>query len=113
MILDACFDACFDVSTQALRLHFKLQILFNIRNIELKMSQHIRRTCLRSVAPKVEDTALIWMLTSAKNKVSANAKCYHKEICLLDVSYLFIWLYIPIIFLHSFVDLVTASHNHL
>ena len=44
------------------------QILFNITNMELKMSQHIRRTCLRSVTPKVEDTALIWMLTSANNK---------------------------------------------
>ena len=29
---------------------------------------------------KMEDTALIWMLTSAKNKVSVNAKCYRKEI---------------------------------
>ena len=45
------------------------------------MSKHIRRTCLRSVALKVEDTALIWMLTSAKNKKSlVNAKCYGKEI---------------------------------
>ena len=54
------------------------------------MSKHIRRTCLRSVALKVEDTALIWMLTSAKNKKSlVNAKCYRKEImssrCLLFV----------------------------
>ena len=57
------------------------QILFNIRNIELKMSKHIRRTCLRSVALKAEDTALIWMLTSAERKKSlVNAKCYHKEI---------------------------------
>ena len=65
------------------------QILFNIRNIELKMSKHIR-TCLSSVALKAEDTALIWMLTSAKNKKSlANAKCYRKEItssrCLLFI----------------------------
>ena len=30
------------------------------------MSKHIRRTRLRSVALKAEDTALIWMLTSAK-----------------------------------------------
>ena len=44
------------------------------------MSKHIRRTCLRSVALKAEDTALIWMLTSAKNKKSlVNAKCYRKE----------------------------------
>ena len=52
------------------------------------MSKHIRRTCLRSVALKVEDTALIWMLTSAKKqKFPVNAKCYRKEImfsrCLL------------------------------
>ena len=51
------------------------------------MSRHIRRTCLWS---KVEDTALIWMLTSAKKqKVPVNAKCYRKEImspgCLLFI----------------------------
>ena len=57
--------------------------------MEQKMSKCIRRTFLRSVALKEEDTALIWMLTSAKNKRSlVNAKCYRKE-CLLDVSYLF------------------------
>ena len=50
---------------------------------------------------------------SRKQKVivNINAKCY-KEImspgCLL-----FIWVYIPIIFLHSLVNLVTASHNHI
>ena len=58
------------------------------------MSKHIRRTCLRSVALKVEDTALIWMLTSAKIKqnkrnVPVNANCYLKEImpfrCLLFI----------------------------
>ena len=58
------------------------------------MSKHIRRTCLRSVALKIEDSALIWMLTSAKknNKkqnVPVNAKCYLKEImssrCLLFI----------------------------
>ena len=55
------------------------------------MSKHIRRTCLRSVALKIEDTALIWMLTSAKKKknVPVNAKCYLKEIkssrCLLFI----------------------------
>ena len=63
---------------------------FNIRNIELKMSKHIRRTYLRSVALKAEDTALIWMLTSAKNKkFLENSKCYRKEImssrCLLFI----------------------------
>ena len=45
------------------------------------MSKHIRRTCLRSVALKAEDTALIWMLISAERKKSlVNAKCYNKEI---------------------------------
>ena len=44
------------------------------------MSKHMRRTCLWSLALKVEDTALIWMLTSAKTKVPVNAKCYRKEI---------------------------------
>ena len=57
------------------------------------MPKHIRRTCLRSVALKIEDTALIWMLTSAKKtqkqNVPVNAKCYLKEImssrCLLFI----------------------------
>ena len=60
------------------------------------MSKHIKRTCLRSVALKVEDTALIWILTSAKKRtkkkqqnVPINAKCYLKEImssrCLLFI----------------------------
>ena len=45
------------------------------------MSKHIRRTCVRSVTLKLEDTALIGMLTSAKSKKSLlNAKCYRKEI---------------------------------
>ena len=70
-------DACFEIPKHT-------------RNIELKMSKHIRRTCLRSVALKAEDTALIWVLTSAKNKKSlVNAKCYRKEIissrCLLFI----------------------------
>ena len=44
------------------------------------MSKHIRRTCLRFVALKAEDTGLIWMLTSTRNKKSlVNAKCYRKE----------------------------------
>ena len=77
------------------------------------MSKHIRRTCLMSVALKVEDTALIWMLTSAKNKkVPVNAKCCRKKI-MSSRCHLFICVYIPIIFLYSLVDLVAASHNHL
>ena len=59
-------------------LHILLAVvayLLNIRNIELKISKHIRRTYLRSVAPEVEDTVLIWMLTSAKKQnVPVNAK---------------------------------------
>ena len=54
MILDACFEI---PELQDSISNF--QILFNIRNIELKMSKHIRRTCLWSVALKVEDSALI------------------------------------------------------
>ena len=67
MILDPCFEI-----PKLLRLHFKLSNIAynNIRNIELKLSKHMRRTCLCSVALKVEDTALILMLTSAKNKKS-------------------------------------------
>ena len=80
------------------------------------MSKHIRKTCLRSVALEVEDTALIWMLTSAKKKqkqnVPVNAKCYPKEI-MSSRCLLFIQVYIPIIFLQSLVHLVTASHNHI
>ena len=66
MILDACFEI-----PELYDSILNFQILFNIRNIELKMSKHIRRTCLKSVALK--DTVLIWMLTSAKkteNKTS-------------------------------------------
>ena len=79
------------------------------------MLKHIR-TCLWSVALKVEDTALIWTLTSAENqKVPVNAKYYRQKIMSpsLDVFYLFIYVYIPIIFLHPPVDLVKASHNHI
>ena len=42
--------------------------------MELKMSKHIRRTCLRSMTLKGEDTVLIWMLTSAKTKVPCKCK---------------------------------------
>ena len=51
---------------------------------------------------------------SKKQKSLVNAKCYHKEImssrCLL---FTYVGLHILIIFLHSLVDLVTASHNLL
>ena len=70
MILDTCFEIA-ELKDSILNF----QILFNIRNIKLKISKHIRRTCLRSVALEVEDTALTWMLTSAKKRnVSVNAK---------------------------------------
>ena len=69
MILDACFEIA-ELSDSILNF----QILFNIRNIELKISKHIRRTCLRSVALKVEDTVLAWMLTSAKTKRTCKCK---------------------------------------
>ena len=39
------------------------------------MSKHIRRTCLRSVALKIEDTALIWMLTSVKKNKKTKRPC--------------------------------------
>ena len=69
MILDACF-----VVAQLQDSILNFQILFNIRNIELKISKHIRTTCLGSVALEIEDTALIWMLTSAK-KTKRPCKC--------------------------------------
>ena len=40
------------------------------------MSKHIRRACLRSIALKAEDTALISMLTENKKSL-VNAKCYY------------------------------------
>ena len=45
-----------------------------------------------SVALKAEDTALIWMLTSAKNRKSlVTAKCYCKEI-MSSRCFLFIYV---------------------
>ena len=54
------------------------------------MSKHIRRTCLRPVALKVEDTALMLdAYIGKKQNVPVNAKCYRKEImssrCLLFI----------------------------
>ena len=46
----------------------EFQTLFNMRNMELKISQHIRRTCLWVLTLNVEDTALIWTFTPANNK---------------------------------------------
>ena len=63
MILDACFQV---PKLEDSILNF--QILFDERKMELKMSQHIRRTCLWSVTLKVADIALIWPLTQGNNK---------------------------------------------
>ena len=65
MILDACFEI---PKLEDSILNF--QMLFDVRNMELKMSQLIRRECFPSVALKVEDTVLIWMLTPADKKES-------------------------------------------
>ena len=62
MILDARF--------QVPRLEdsiLNFQILLDKRKMELKMSQHFRRTCLLSVIIKVADIALIWTLTPGNN----------------------------------------------
>ena len=51
---------------------------------------------------------------SKKQKVPVNAKCYRKEIMSLGcVLFIYQDLHYIIIFLHSLVDLVTASHNHI
>ena len=42
--------------------------------MELKMSQHIRKTCLLPVVLKVEDIALNWTLTPAVNKSPCTCK---------------------------------------
>ena len=65
MILDACFEV---PKIEDSILNF--EILFDIRNMELKMSQHISRTCLWSVTLKLADIALIWTLTPANNNKS-------------------------------------------
>ena len=107
MILDVCFEV---PKFKDSILNF--QVVFNIRNMELKMSQHIRRTCLWSVTLKVADIVRIWTFTPENNTKSLFPYCKTLHVqCLLGVSYLFIWVYLPIIFLHSFVDLVVASHN--
>ena len=40
-------------------------------------------------------------------------RCPTNVKCLMDVSYLFIWVYISIIFLPSLIDLVIASHRQV
>ena len=69
------------------RLHFKLSTIVYYQKHRTKMSTYKKNM---SVAIKVEDTALIWMLISAKKQnVPVNAKCYRKEImsprCLLFI----------------------------
>ena len=65
--------------------NFKLSTIVYVRSIELKISKHIRRTCLRSVALEVEDTALIWMLTAAK-KTKHPSKCKNVILTLLALG---------------------------
>ena len=72
-MIKVILDVCFEISKlEDLILNF--QVLFLIRNMELKMSQPIGRRCLWSVALKVKDTALIWMLTPANFKKSPYIK---------------------------------------
>ena len=65
MILGTCFEV---LKLEDSILNF--QMLFDKRNVELKMSQHIRRTSLWSVTLKVADIALIWTLTPGNNNKS-------------------------------------------
>ena len=66
-------DVCFEIPKLENSI-LNFQILFNVRNMGLKMSQHIRRTCLWFVTLKVEDNAVIWTLTSVNNKESLYMK---------------------------------------
>ena len=52
------------------------QILFDVRNMELKMSQHIKRTCLWPLTLIVVDIALIWML----HQQTTTSLCTCKEL---------------------------------
>ena len=75
------------------------------------MSKHIRRTCLMSVALKAEDTAVSWMLTTAKNKKSlVNAKCYRKEI-MSSRCLLFIYLDLHANYISAFTCRFGHSHS--
>ena len=76
MILDACFQV---PKLEDSILNF--QILFDKRKVKLKMSQHIRRTCLWSVTLKVADIATdLDPYTRKQQQVSVHAKCYNKKI---------------------------------
>ena len=81
MILDACFEI-----PKLENSILNVQMLFNLRNVELKMSQHIKRTCLWSVTGGRYGTDLD-AYTSKQQEVCVHAKCYNKEItsrgCLL------------------------------
>ena len=55
--------------------------LLNVRNMKLKISQNLRRTCLWLVTLKVEDIALMWTFTPANiNKSFVYAKYYNEKI---------------------------------
>ena len=67
------------------------QILLKKRKVELKMSQHIRRTCLLSVTLKGADIALIWTLTPGNN----NKSLYIQNVTIRKYCLLFIYLSPP------------------
>ena len=54
--------------------------------------------------------ALIWRLTQANNGSLYMQNVTTRKQCLLYVSYLFIWAFIPIMFLHSLFDVALAGH---
>ena len=109
MILDACFEI-----PKLEESILNLQTLFNARNMELKISQHIKRTCLWFVTLTVEDTGLILTLAPANNKKSLYIQnVIIRNQCLQGISDLSVWVYIPVMFLYSLVDLVISTHNHV
>ena len=81
MILDACFEV---PKLEDSILNF--QILFDKRMVELKMSQHNRRTWLWSVTLEVADIALIWTLTPG------NKSLYMQNVTIRKYSLLLIYL---------------------
>ena len=105
MTLDECFEV---PKLEDSILNF--QILFDIRNMELKKCHNIQeeRVCDTKSGRYYTDLNAY----TSKQQVSVHAKCYSKEItsprCLLLI---YLGLPIPITFLHFLVDLVIASHN--
>ena len=87
MILDVCFEI---YKLEDSILNF--QILFDMGNMELKMSQHIRRTFLWSVACTTSER---YCIDLALNKhVSVHAKWYSTEImCPGCLSFIYLGLH--------------------